>query len=371
MLRLNALKIKQRDVDLFVTVMRASDLLRYCSIDWWSEDNPRGYQRPLTASRVAKAAKYLLYEDGLFPTSILVNIRGKAEFVPASPINGFGELGILSIPYTSLPLQIIDGQHRLMAARLAARENPKLGNYSLPISILVCENRFDEMRMFYIVNKRRKSVPTSLAQRHLHRTISEKGEETVSPFESKKAVLAARAIPIVDILRTHPRSPWYERVQLPSERKRVEHIITQTSFADSIGYALKELSRDEQDDIWEHPQPFALALMNYWIALSEIYAEAFATPREYTIQKTSGCYVFHLVFPHIYELCRKANDFSESKMKLLLTEMLERFGEQEDIDATRSEFWNRKTGHPLAIGPGMKMIRELVNRFVDSLIPKP
>ncbi len=73
----------------------------------------------------------------------------------------------------------------------------------------------------------------------------------------------------------------------------------------------------------------------------------------------------------MYKLCRQVNDFSKDEMKKLLIAMLERFGEQERVNATNSEFWNRTTGYPLAIGTGMKMIKELANRFVDSLPPVP
>ena len=139
-------------------------------------------------------------------------------------------------------------------------EDPRLADFAVPISIVSFQDQFDEMRMFYIVNSRQKSVPTSLAQRHLDKTITSKGKEKVSPYETKKKVMAAMAIPIVDILRTHPRSPWYEKVQLPSETRRTKHIISQTSFADSIGYILSELPEHEVNDIRKKPHNFSICL---------------------------------------------------------------------------------------------------------------
>lgn len=43
------------DTEIYVTVMKAAELLRYAKIDQWSEDNPMGYQRPLLERRVAQA----------------------------------------------------------------------------------------------------------------------------------------------------------------------------------------------------------------------------------------------------------------------------------------------------------------------------
>jgi DGQHR domain-containing protein len=347
--------------------MKAFDLLQYGTIDYWHEKNKAGYQRPLQETRVIKATRYLLDEEGVFPTSILINIRGEVEFFPSCSINGFGELGVLVIPDKSLPLRIIDGQHRIMAVRLAAREDTEFENYALPVSILTLDDRYEEMRQFYIVNSRQKSVPTSLAQRHLIQAILRKGEWEVLPFETRKKVLAAEAVPIVDILRTDPNSPWFGKVFLPDERKQPYHIMSQTSLADSIGHILKELTKEERNELRENPMPLASLLIDYWNSLKEIFPEAFETPSDFTLQKTNGCYIFHLIFPQIIALCEEANDFSKEKMKCLLTKMFETFRLKEQIPAIRSDFWHRTKGHPLAIGTGMKSIRDLASKFLDSL----
>ena len=364
---LNAFKIKQADVDLYITVMRAVDLLRYAQIDRCDETNPLGYQRPLLERRVAKAVNYLLFEDKIFPTSVLVNIRKRIDFFPVNKVEGIGEFGILRVPEDSLPFWIIDGQHRLMAIAAAARERSEYENYPVPITILSLPDRYDEMRIFYVVNSRQKSVPTALAQRHLRLSVYRKGLDEIRRYETKRKVMAAIATSIVDQLRNDPASPWYGKVLLPNEHRR-GHLISQTSFADSIGILLTKLP-DEDFDITKLDEcltKVTLLLKDYWCSLRELFPEAFEIPEDYTIQKTVGVYVFHLLFPHIYLLLKRSGDFSKDNMKRILTKTFENFTKATGVKID-SEFWNKWTGDPLATGSGMKTVRKLANLFIESL----
>ena len=368
LLNLHAFRINQMDTEMYVTVMKATELLRYAKIDQWSEDNPRGYQRPLLERRIAQALSYLYFEDKIFPSSILVNVRGNVEFTPACAVGGIGEYGILRIPGSSLPLWIVDGQHRVMAIAVAAKENPKYASYPIPVSLLTVSDRYDEMRMFYIVNSRQKRISTGLAQRHLRQTISKVGVEEVKKYETKRKVMAALSVTIVDTLRCDPLSPWYEKVILPHEKKKSNHIISQTSLADSIGLLLGKLPPEEFDlnKIEESAERAGQLLINYWNALEEIFPEAFQIPEDYTIQKTIGCYVFHKVFSSIYRLCKESNDFSKEGMKSFLLEMFNDLSKSTGL-VVDSEFWNRWAGDPLATGTGMKTVNKLANLLIDSL----
>jgi len=198
--------------------MKTADLLNCYKIDRWSEDHPSGYQRALVPVRVRKAATYLLKEEGVFPTSILVNVRGKVEFKPKRNIDNFAEIGELTISEESLPFSIVDGQHRLEGLTRAAEQDPSLVDYPLPVTIISLPEVYNEMRQFYIVNTRQKGVPTDLVQRHLYEMSLKMGKPTLLVLEGEKAVLIAEAIPIVDLIRTDPSSPWYNQVQLPGEK---------------------------------------------------------------------------------------------------------------------------------------------------------
>jgi len=119
-------------------------------------------------------------------------------------------------------------------------------------------------------------------------------------------VLTAEAIPVVDIIRNDPRSPWYNKVQLPGE-KQANHIIKQRPLADSMTYILKSRPSFRR----KSPKELTNDIINYWNALNEIFPEAFEEPKEFTIQKTPGAYLLHMIYSHVYDLCEQTVDCSQ------------------------------------------------------------
>jgi DGQHR domain-containing protein len=121
MLNTEALKIKQKGVDIYITAMRIGDFADTHQIDRWSKDKQSGYQRALADNRIASAMKYLLLEDGIYPTSVLLNVRGEVRFKKAHDVASNIEFGTLAIPNESLPMYIVDGQHRIASLKEVAR----------------------------------------------------------------------------------------------------------------------------------------------------------------------------------------------------------------------------------------------------------
>lgn len=360
---LNAFRIKQRGLVMYLTTMKAGDLLASYTIDRWGTDNPKGYQRALVPIRVRKAMNYLLKEEGVFPTSILVNVRGKIEFTPMKSVDSFAEFGELSLSPSSLPFSVVDGQHRLEGLKEAIEEDPKFDDYPLSVTIVNLPDVYSEMRQFYIVNTRQKGVPTDLVQRHLYEMAEKMGKPALLVLEGEKAVLTAEAIPVVDIIRNDPRSPWYNKLQLPGEAKQPNHIIKQRPFADSITTILKTRPSFRRKNAKE----LANDLNNYWNALKEIFPEAFEEPNDFTLQKTPGIYSLHMVFSYVYDLCEQQADCSQTKMKQILEKMFQNAAAAIPVDQLDSAFWHKKEGHPLAIATSQKMIKALAEYFTQAL----
>src|SRR5574341_1936734 len=90
---------KRPDVNLYVTALPVKDLLGRLSSDTYRSDNPAGYQRPVTPSRVRQLSSYLRAEEGMLPTSIVLCIRQpyRAQFEAAGLETGGGESGLLTI----------------------------------------------------------------------------------------------------------------------------------------------------------------------------------------------------------------------------------------------------------------------------------
>src|SRR4051812_29412357 len=104
-------------VTIYVTAMTLEQMRSHVKVDQWSPSNPSGYQRPLVERRLREVAKYVLEEQGVFPTSILVGTRPQDQ--PRITASGFKEgeavsLGTLDLPEGSI-LWVVDGQHRFFS----------------------------------------------------------------------------------------------------------------------------------------------------------------------------------------------------------------------------------------------------------------
>lgn len=362
---LNAIKIKQKDIDIYVTTIKASMLLKNCAIAWWTRDDPEsGYQRPLKESRLNEIKSYLLKDVGTFPTSVLVNVRGDIKVKTLEKLGKDVELCEVTIPDKSLPLWIIDGQHRVKGLEAVIEENDEFEDYPIIVSIFNFHDTYDEMMQFHIVNSRAKSVPTDLAQRHILRMASKIGLPEVIMREGERGALGALAVTVVDKLIKDRKSPWFGKVQLPDEpRKQRDQVIKQRPLADSIHYILKEkraLGRDLDK--------LAELLKDYWIALAEIFPLAFNNPRDHTIQKTTGAYSLHMVLPDVLDKCEEAGRLDKDGMKQVLERMFKKAAERLETDIN-DNFWNKdpNVGHYLAQGTSMKMIKALAEYFREAL----
>jgi len=364
-LNMPAIKVEQRDIDIYVTAMRAQDLLENCRISWWKRDEPNGYQRPLKDSRIREIKHYLLKEIGTFPTSVLANVRGELQAKTTKKLGENCELCEISIPEKSL--WVIDGQHRVEGLRAAKDEENRFEDYPLIVSLFTLPDPYDEMLQFHIVNSRAKSVPTDLAQRHIFQMARKIGLPEVMVREGEREAYGAYVIPIVDKLLKESGSPWHGKIQLADEpRKKREHVIKQRPLADSIHFIIKE-----RPALMKDLDKLTKLLKEYWNALADIFPTAFADPRNYTIQATPGVYSLHMVFPEVYSECEKAGDTSKGGMKKILERMFENASKGLGAEINDA-FWSKEigVGNFLAQATSQKMIKALAQYFREALWEK-
>ena len=140
-LRLNVFKLTQSGnrgiADIYVTVLRAGDLVHKCRIDRRTPSNTGGYQRLPSERRLSmirgSAVRYLVRELGYFPTSILLNIRGDVDFIEDKPLGCFS-FGLLDTQGDEF--WVIDGQHRIEALKRAIARNRDFEDYPVIASVL-------------------------------------------------------------------------------------------------------------------------------------------------------------------------------------------------------------------------------------------
>ncbi len=361
-MRLKAFSIKQRggkeDIKIYVSTMSALHLVERYAVDRWTTENTRGYQRIPKERRFSEGrgpiVRYLMKEIGCFPTSVLLNVRGELGFDEVQDL-GWCTLGDLDIGDERLWL--IDGQHRVEALRRAVERNADFEEYPVIVSILQLPKRFDELMLFYIVNRRQRGVPTDLAYRHLQRMLWEKGTDWLYEFEGRRGVRLGLATEVVDYLCEDPRFPWYGRIRRVAEPRREEHIIQDKSFIRSVVEVVRERAFEGMP-ITE----LAGLLIDYWNAICKVYPEAFEEPYAYTLLATSGLFSLHMLFPSIYARCARSGIVNEDYMRQILVKLLEETPGHPATEFKRPltlDFWSKEHGPAIAISTSLQTIKAL------------
>lgn len=351
-MELEVTRIEQKGVVLYLGWLRAEELIRRGRVDKWSPSHSEGYQRELVPKRVAEVSWFLREAEGVMPTSILVSIR--------SDVKVNEEKRKLDIPDEAI-LWIIDGQHRVAGLAKAIEQGAQeLQDYPFPVVVMVNPDKTDEMRAFYLVNSRAKSVPTDVVERILQKTRAEKGEEWIRKQEyeaykkSERAVNMAKAVEVVDYLRSECLV-WKGMVAVPGEPKPHVYAAKQHTMVVAMlegAYKNSTLAGLETRALGE-------LLGCYWEALQEIWPEAFAEPKLYSVRKSSGVWSLNMLFVDVFERCREVRDYNKPKM----VELLRYLG----ID---SEFWSSdpNKGDPRTLGSSLKAIR-LLHAFLREQLP--
>lgn len=347
---------KRPDVNLYVTALPVRDLLGRFSSDTYRSENPAGYQRAVTPSRVRQVSSYMRAEEGMLPTSIVLCVRQphRARFEPAGVETGGGESGLLTIE-PDVTLWVVDGQHRLSGLERALKKDKAkwVADYPLPVVIVEGIDRYEEMRYFHVINTRHRGVPTDVVDRHLLSMREAEGMGLVER-EGEKGYQRARATMLTDVLNTEPSSPWRGMIRMPAEPSRAEHTLRQHSMVSSLepvvnGALIKRVSDEEAVKL----------LLNYWNAARDLWRSAFDMPQEYVIQKPLGAGAMHQIFPDVLELCRGADDFSQEKMNDTLSYVGRSAG-----------FWHAVRGHHMVRQSGARYVRALAE-YLRERLPRP
>jgi DGQHR domain-containing protein len=347
---------KRPDVTLYVATMRVKDLLGRFQSDTCEDDNPNGYQRPVTSSRLRQLSSYMRDEEGMLPTSILLCIRQpfRAAFEPNVEANGKGESGTLTID-SDVPLWVVDGQHRLHGLERALKKDKAkwLADYALPVVIVEGIDAYEEMRYFHVINTRHKGVPTDVVDRHLLSMREAEGADLIER-EGEKNYLRGRAAKLTHLLNTAPESPWKGKIRTPGQSARPDQLMRQHSMVASLDPVVRDSFVKRLTD-----EEAGKLLLNYWSAARECWGPVFETPSEYILQKPLGAGAMHQIFPDVLEVCRAADDFTQAKMVDTLSYVGRSAG-----------FWHIARGHHLVRTSGSRAVRALAEYLRDRL-PRP
>ncbi|MFH1179389.1 MAG: DGQHR domain-containing protein [Candidatus Bathyarchaeota archaeon] len=369
-MRIDAFKLSQNGsrgvADIYITVFRAGDLVQKCKIDRRTPSNTSGYQRLPSERRLSmirgSAVRYLVRELGYFPTSILLNVRGEVSFSENKRQDWFS-YGTLDTKIDDF--WIIDGQHRIEALKRAIARNRDFENYPVITSILRLPDRFDEMLLFYIVNRRQKGVKTDLVHRHLQRMLQQKGEDWLLDLEGKRGLTQGYAIEIVDILNKDPVSPWYGRIREVGEARHMDHVIKDSDMMPTITEILNEHYFKNMPI-----KEIANLLIEYWNALYNIYPECFTDPDEFSLLHSPGMPAFHKLFIDVYGIAIQSGQVSEESMYNVLLRLLAETPEHPAPEfrvAIEPDFWGIQSGPIYGVSTSHQNIQDLYDNLQEKI----
>lgn len=200
---------------------RSAEIKRYVEFGYpWST---------LSEARRASAEFNDLRKPGWLPTAVVLNILGPDQHRPTGSVLEHdavkvltGEQPKIELPYATWspewqpqgapPFEIIDGQHRLWAfdrkSGFDAYDLPVVAFYNLDVSW--------QAYLFWTINIKPKRINPSLAF-DLYPLL--RAEDWLDRAEGHAIYRETRAQELVEILWSHPSSPWYDKINMLGETK--------------------------------------------------------------------------------------------------------------------------------------------------------
>jgi len=255
-----------------------------------------GYQRAPQMPRIRKLVHSLLNGRADLPTAVLLNLRHDACDEICS--NGTFDLKGLRAEHPGrLPFYVVDGQHRIAALEIIAKEKEEWRSHPLPFVCILGASREEEMRQFYTVNSTAKSVRTDLAYTLLRR-LRDDDERVVDELdESGKSWIVTGQRLAEHISRDENSKAWCGRIRFPGEPKG-ETLAPSASFVKSLQPLLKSRRFSLRRSMEEKCE----ILNAYWEGLRIILPNAFADPEGHLLQKGLGVWVMHEILADAIEI---------------------------------------------------------------------
>ena len=367
-IRIPAISIRQNNRVYYVSKMKAEDIKNFTTVDRHrpelSVDHPdQGYQRVAESNRYKKFANYLIQEEHpLCPTALLFSAR--ENDLKFDPVTSTIELD------SSKRVQIIDGQHRAEGYKYAIYEKAieSLRAFEVPVIIVPAIDKVTEMTQFRVINSTQKGVRLDLVNMILTQVAERAGEDKLMDKELAKVVITRT----VEILNSHPLSPWHSIIVMPNERVYSKQEIAEdptkanlkflraTSFMTSLRPIFSYLDDHGflKGDVKNQASKLAEIMIDYWSAIKEIVPDAFASPADYVIQKTPGLFALHMVGRSVLRRIHMVgHGWSKSEFKRLL---------ENSAFLSDADNWVKDDGEAAKYG-SMKGFAQLALRIEEEL----
>ena len=183
-----------------------------------------------------------LRKPGWLPTAIVVNILSEgdqregrtidAKHVIKVADNSSEPFATLTIPRSVdeklLPIEVIDGQHRLFAFE---DDDPNVADFELPVVAFHGLDISWQAYLFWTINIKPKKINTSLAF-DLYPLLRE--QDWLNSGDSLLVYRQSRAQELTEVLWSTPESPWYQRINMLGGPRKETGPVTQAAFVRSL-----------------------------------------------------------------------------------------------------------------------------------------
>ena len=275
-LTVGAIAVQQGPNELFVFKSAASILFAAFSINRKIEDKDEGYQRALSSSRVQALRRFITGKNPV-PGAIVVCLD-KADYSQSRRE--------LTIPAGTDVGWVVDGQHRLAAAALAAREGVDI---DLPVVAFVGLSEERQIEQFITINKEAKSVPSSLYLDLLKRLPNKRSVD--APKE--------RAADLASLLRKNEDSPFFQRIVTTTAPK--EGQVSLVNFVRKVA----PLVTPDRGLLAPYPEKDQVRILsNYFVGLGQVFPDEYESSKSIFF-KTLGFGALMNVFPTFFPLTLK------------------------------------------------------------------
>lgn len=275
-LKFIAVEIVQTATKLYVFKAKASVLFGALSINRRIEEKDEGYQRTLSVARVQAISRYITQKKPI-PGAIIVC------FDSASFDDKKSEL---TVPNGTNVGWVIDGQHRLAGADMAARGGT---NIEMPVVAFIGLSEPRQVEQFVTINREAKNVPTSLYL------------DLLPGLPNKKPgdVARERAVDLATELRKEEDSPFFERIVVTVSPKTGQ--LSLTNFVRKVSPHVTP----ERGILNVYTEREQLAVIsNYYNGLRQVFQREFEK-KDSVFFKTIGFGALWNVFPTFFSLALK------------------------------------------------------------------
>lgn len=290
-LKVSADEITQGNRVMYLFKAKASVLYEAFAINRRISDKDEGYQRVLSSSRVQAITRYIL-QNRTIPGSIIVSLD-QAQFDKKKKE--------LTIPPGTNVGWVIDGQHRLAGASVAAREGTDI---EFAVVAFLGLTELNQIEQFVTINREGKNVPTSLYLDLLHHL----------PHKRPGDVAKERATDLATQLRKDEESPFFERIVVTTP-PNAGQTISLTNFVRKISIHVAP-DRGILNAYTELEQVRIIA--NYFQGLRQVFPKEFEA-KSSMFFKTLGFGALWNVFPTFFSLTLKnQNGFTVKDVATML-----------------------------------------------------